>query len=164
MGFFETLRRVLSGTDTDTDTSEGHRSPGGASSQPHDDLPVGSSDIPADSEATTPGPDIYDRLQWHKKLKRVLDTLPDSRAEWPDLIADARALGFDSEWVLSCQIEEFKMLVRRAVSDRHFTEDEHRKLDLARDLIGLPESKAEAILHAIIAEAEAFFGKPVEGS
>jgi hypothetical protein len=55
------------------------------------------------------------------------------------------------------------MLVRQAVSDRHVTEDEHHKLELARDLIGLPEDKAEAILHAIVAEAEAFFGKPVDG-
>ena len=54
------------------------------------------------------------------------------------------------------------MLIRQAVSDRHVTEEEHRKLDLARDLIGIPEAEAEAILHAIVAEAEAFFGKPVE--
>src|SRR5438270_473146 len=80
MGFFDTLRRVLSGADADADSGEHPRSPGEAPSDPHDDLPAGSSDIPIDSEATTPGPDIYDRLQWHKKLKRVLDTLPDSRA------------------------------------------------------------------------------------
>ena len=54
------------------------------------------------------------------------------------------------------------MLIRQAVSDRHVTEEEHRKLDLARDLIGIPEAEAESLLHAIVAEAEAFFGKPVE--
>jgi hypothetical protein len=54
------------------------------------------------------------------------------------------------------------MLIRRAVSDRHFTEEEHRRLDQVRDLMGLPDTEAEAILHTIIAEAEAFFGKPVE--
>jgi hypothetical protein len=162
MGFFDTLRRVLSGVD------------GRSQSDPHADLdepskgladaPAAGVEIEIDSEATTPGPDIYDRLQWHKKLKRILGNLPAAQADWPDLIAEARALGFDPEWVERCQAEEFKMLVRRAVSDRHLTEDEHRALDLARDLIGLTEDRAEAILHAIVAEAEAFFGKPVEDS
>ena len=55
------------------------------------------------------------------------------------------------------------MLVRRAVADRKVTEDEHQKLDLARDLIGLSEADAEAALHDIVAEAKSFFDKSVEG-
>jgi hypothetical protein len=151
MGFFDTLRRVL---------TNDRRHPAGATDEGrhgrgHDrDQPL--------PEAGTPG--AYDLLQWQKKLKRILDELPGSQSQWADLMAEERAMGFDPQWVRRCQLEEFHLLVRRAVSDRHFTEAEHRKLDLARDLIGIPELEAEAILHAIVAEAEAFFGKPVEGS
>ena len=42
------------------------------------------------------------------------------------------------------------------------SEEEHHKIDLARKLIGMPEAEAEQILHAIMAEAEAFFGAPVK--
>jgi hypothetical protein len=151
MGFFDTLRRVLTGT---------HRA---AASAPSDRKSVpGLADGEARGETPTPGPDVYDRVQWQKKLKRILDELPASQAEWPVLMTEARALGFDLPWVRDCQLEEFQMLIRQAVADRHVTEEEHRKLDLARDLIGMPEGEAEAILHAIVAEAEAFFGKPVE--
>jgi hypothetical protein len=146
MGFFDTLRRVLTGDDPrPTATSDVDRRAGL--------LPP---------EAGTPG--VYDLTQWQKKLKRILDELPGSQSQWADLMAEERAMGFDPQWVRRCQLEEFHLLVRRAVSDRHFTEADHRKLDLARDLIGIPELEAEAILHAIVAEAEAFFGKPVEGS
>ena len=79
-------------------------------------------------------------------------------------MAEARALKLDPAWVTKCQVDEFLLLVRRAVADRLFTEPEHRKLDLARDLIGIPEAEAEAVLHSIVAEAESFFGKSVEGT
>jgi hypothetical protein len=147
MGFFDTLRRVLSGDHHPV-------------AAPLDrDVPVHDR-AAAPHEAATPG--VYDLQQWQKKLKRILDELPASRPQWHDVIAEARALGFDPEWVHRCQVDEFQLLVRRAVSDRHFTEAEHLKLDLARDLIGIPEAEAEAVLHAIIAEAEAFFDKPVK--
>ena len=71
---------------------------------------------------------------------------------------------FDPAWVAKCQRDEFQLLIRCAVSDRRFTETEHRTLDLARDLIGIPEAEAEAALHAVVAEAESFFGKAVEGA
>ncbi|WP_406694071.1 hypothetical protein V5E97_23800 [Singulisphaera sp. Ch08] len=103
----------------------------------------------------------YDRAQWHKKLKRILDELPASKTEWDDLMYEARALEFDPEWVVRTQYEEFQLLVRRIVSDRIVTEPEHRKLDLARELLGVSEAQAEAAVHAIVAEAESFFGKPV---
>ena len=151
MEFFDTLRRVLTGAHP------------AAAPAPSDQKPVPglAGDTPR-SEATTPGPDVYDRVQWQKKLMRILDELPASQVEWPVLMTEARALGFDPPWVHDCQLEGFQMLIRQAVADRHVTEEEHRKLDLARDLIGIPEAEAEAILHAIVAEAEAFFGKPVE--
>ena len=79
-------------------------------------------------------------------------------------MAEARAMNFEPEWMTRCQVDEFLLLVRRAVADRHFTEEEHRKLDLARDLIGIPETEAEAALHSIVAEAEVFFGRPVDGA
>jgi hypothetical protein len=148
MGFIETLRRVLTGE---------HRIP--APTPGPGPAPAGD---PSSSEAPTPGPEIYDRVQWQKKLKRILTELPDSQPAWTDLLTEARALGFDPAWMHDCQLEEFRMLIRQAVADRHVTEDEHRKLDLARDLIGIPEDEADAILHKTIAEAEAFFGGPVE--
>jgi hypothetical protein len=149
MGFFDTLRRVL------------HRDAGG---HPPAELSAawglseeGAPDAAADSSA-------YDRANWHKKLKRILGSLPESEPDWAEVMSEARALNLDPAWVSKCQVDEFMMLVRRAVSDRHFTESEHRKLDLARDLIGIPEAEAEAALHTIIAEAESFFGKSVEGA
>jgi hypothetical protein len=157
MGFFDTLRRVLSGAGERPDLPAAAADRRSVAGQDPD-----RDDAEGDSEATTPGPDVYDRLHWHKKLKRVLGELPATQPEWADLMAEARALGFDAPWVEQCQLEEFQMLVRRAVSDRHVTEDEHRKIDLARDLIGLSEAKAEAILQAVVAEAETFFGGPVE--
>ena len=99
--------------------------------------------------------------QWQKKLSRVLDELPASQAEWTVLMTEVR-------WVsmLPCAA---RLPARRiqdvgspSRADRHVTEEEHRKLDLARDLIGIPEAEAIAMLHAIVAEAEAFFGEPVE--
>jgi hypothetical protein len=146
MGFFDTLRRVLPG--------ELHPP---APSQ-EDDEPVLETRVAAGDAG------VYDRVQWRKKLQHVLDNLPGSRSQWPDLITESRALGFEHDWTHQCQIDAFALMVRHAVADRQFTEDEHRKLDLARDLIGLPDAEAEAILHGVIAEAESFFGKPVEES
>jgi hypothetical protein len=151
MGFFDTLRRVLTGE---------HSAPAPV-------LDDQSTAPPAPSraqlsEAPTPGPDVYDRVQWQKKLKRILEELPSSESEWTSLMTEGRALGFEPTWIHHCQLEEFQMLIRKAVSDRHVTEEEHRKLDLARNLIGIPEAEAEALLHTIVTEAERFFGKPVQ--
>ena len=86
------------------------------------------------------------------------------KADWLDVEAEAKAMGFEPEWVALRSRDEFALLVRRAVSDRVVTEAEHRKIDLARDLIGIPDAEAESILAKVIAEAETFFGKPVEGN
>ncbi len=64
----------------------------------------------------------YDRAQWHKKLKRILDELPGSKPEWDALVYEARALELDPAWVAQAQREEFQLLVRRIVSDRVVTE------------------------------------------
>jgi hypothetical protein len=104
---------------------------------------------------------LYDQAQWRKKLKLILETLPESRERWDELIAESRAMSFDPAWVAQCQVEEFLLLIRRAVSDRRFTEEEHARLDLARQLMGIPEPEAEAALRTVVAEAEQFFGKPV---
>jgi hypothetical protein len=153
MGFFDALRRVLGGHH-----SQAHGlADSGLAKAWGLDAPV--AEKPASEEASA-----YDRAQWLKRLKRILAELPASKGEWTVLVADAKALHFDPKWLEECQREEFRLLVRRAVSDRKFTEAEHRKLDLARDLMGIPEAEAEEILHAIVAEAETFFGRSVEGA
>ena len=154
MGFFDTLRRALSGDHT-TPVNPRLSNAWGLDGEDEPHPPTA-----AHEPAVEPG--LYDRKNWQKKLKRVLEELPDSQGDWPELMSEARALNFDPDWVTRCQIEEFLLLIRRAVADRHLTEAEHRKLDLARDLIGITESEAEAALQTVMAEAEQFFGKPVE--
>ena len=151
MGFFDTLRRVLAGEASGA-------TPGVVYDKDGRLIPEGvATTTLSQSESTSK----YDRAQWHKKLKRILDELPDSRGEWPELMSEAKALDFDPDWLANAQREEFLLQIRRVVSDRVVTEAEHRKLDLCRDLIGLSDEEAEAALHDIMAEAESFFGKPV---
>lgn len=114
--------------------------------------------IPADSALD------FDRAQWIRKLKHILEELPDSEPRWEQLVRDARAKGFDEPWMRGMMLSEFALLVRRAVSDRVFTDREKRKLDLARSLVGLNEAEAEAIYASVVKEAEAFFGEQVEGA
>lgn len=154
MGFFNALRRTLVG-DPASSTSPREVEARFLGVDP-DTLPI--------TPETPFASGIYDRAQWAKKLKRVLAELPDSRADWDDVAAEARAMDFDPAWVAQCCRDEFALLVRKAVADRVVTEAEHRKLDLARDLIGIPDDEAVTILHAIIAEAETFFGGTVEGA
>jgi len=128
-----------------------------------------SKDAPAPQETEappTPAVDDdganYDRTNWRKKLKSILDRLPDSQSEWGDFMAEASALNFDPEWVNDCLKAEFEMLIRKVVSDRVVSPQEHQKLETARLLINMPEAEAIALVDKIVAEAEAFFGKPVE--
>jgi hypothetical protein len=157
MGFFDTLRRVLGGdreTEVGAPAGDAVTDVGGAEQEPGTPTPP---DDPAAEAAS------YDRVQWVKKMKRILDELPASRPEWDELMAEAGALNLEPDWVMRTQVEEFMLLMRRAVSDRRFTDAEHRKIDMARELIGIPEPEAEAALNTVVAEAESFFGKPVEG-
>lgn len=106
----------------------------------------------------------FDRAQWRKKLKRILEKLPATESEWKPMLTEARALAFDEDWVMRVQVEEFTLLMRRAVADCQFTEAEHHAIELARTLIGIPEAEAEAMLDVIVKEAETFFGHHVEGT
>ena len=154
MGFFDALRRSL-GSDSGRKYTAREVEARFLGVDP-DELPI-APETPFESGA-------YDRAQWAKKLKRVLAELPASQTDWEDVVAEARAMDFDPAWVAQCGRDEFALLVRRAVADRVVTEAEHRKIDLARDLIGIPDAEAEAILHAVVAEAESFFGEAVEGA
>lgn len=151
MRFFDAMRRVLGGR---------HGPPDPALARAwglDDEVSASESGEPDDTSA-------YDRAQWRRRLKRTLEGLPESRGVWDDLVADAKALHFDRAWMDDCFQEEFRLLVRKAVSDRKFTEAEHRDIDLARDLMGIPEHDATEVLHAVVAEAESFFGKKVDGA
>ena len=154
MGFFDALRRSL----------VGRPDPGPTAREVEarflgvdpDSLPI--------AEESPFNAGNYDRAQWSKKLKRVLEGLPGTRTEWDDVAAEAKAMGFPPEYVHQRCRDEFALLVRRAVADRVVTEAEHRTLDLARDLIGIPDAEAVAILRSVVAEAESFFGGGVEGT
>jgi len=153
MGFFETLRSVLhddSSGATKPRTDEPKAVAGGEN-------PAAGSGQSSDNVACW-----YDRTEWRRKLQRILDGLPQTQPEWDTLVSEARALRLDPTWVKQCEREEFEFMIRRAVSDRVVAEPEHHKLDLARELIGMPEPEAEAELHAIVTEAESIFGKPVQ--
>jgi hypothetical protein len=106
----------------------------------------------------------YDRAQWVRKLRHLLDELPDSEPRWEQLVREGRAKQFDEAWMRRLMLDEFAMMVRRAVADRVFTERERKKLDQARVLIGLNEAEASAIYSSVIKEAETFFGQHVEGT
>src|SRR5262245_43730422 len=149
MGFFDTLKRVL-GTEQ-----------GAVERRVADAWGL---DVEGEATDRPNETGQYDRAQWQKKLRRILEELPGSQTEWDGLKTEARALQLDPNWVAKCQYDEFLFLIRRAVSDGVFSEHEHRKLDLARDLIGLSEVDAEAALHSIVSEAETFFGKSVDGA
>ena len=106
----------------------------------------------------------YDRKNWRKKLKRILEDLPDSKGEWAGHLAEAHALGIRPDQLGTWVRDEFALLVRKTVADRVVTEAEHRKLDLARELLQIPDDEAEQILHDVVAEAEKFFGGAIEGA
>lgn len=152
MGFFETLRTVLaddfagsteSRTDARKEVAGGKKSAAGPG-QSSDDVAC-----------------WYDRTEWRKKLQRILDGLPQTQPEWDTLVSEARALKFDPAWVKQCEREEFLFMIRRAVSDGVVSEPDHQKLELARQLIGMPDPDAEAALRSIVAEADSIFVKPV---
>lgn len=176
MGFFAALGRLLGGAgrpvpaaDRDRllrawdlhETAPATAFPDTGGPLEEADEEFGVSDGPPPGAAATHD---YDRRQWHKKLRTILDRLPDSEGQWNDLIADIGALGLDPDWVRDAQRQEFILLVRRAVADRAITPMEHRKLDVARTLVGLQEDEAEALLQQVVTEAEAIFGGAIEGA
>jgi hypothetical protein len=161
MGFFDALRRVLTHethAQVPDDSRKKIRHAWGLDAEPGPmkEGPETNADVPPAETASA-----YDRSQWEKKLRKILEDLPGSQSSWNDLMTEAHALELDQAWIDERQREGFAFLIRKAVSDRVVSEDDHRKLDLARKLIGLPEAEAEQTLHTIIAEAEAIFGSPV---
>ena len=106
MGFFETLRRVL-GKHEDPSAPNVSRAWGlGDEAGPGHDHPAGD-------------PSLYDRMQWHKKLKRILADLPGSRGEWGDLMVEAKALGLDPGWVTMPTSGHTNRLVGQATNMWH---------------------------------------------
>jgi hypothetical protein len=160
MGFFQALTRFLGGGAT-RELDEPQRARLLQAWNLYEETPQA---VPNRPEATVPfaGTVDYDRAQWHRRLKTLLERLPDSEDQWPELMADVKALGFDPAWVNQAMRDEFVLLVRRAVADRTVTPAEHRKLDIARLLIGISEDEAEQILKNVVSEAESFFGETVE--
>lgn len=152
MAFQDRLRRLMSGAADAPPLGAGRDVPGdGAPGPPRLEVEAG------------PVPEVrssdYDRTLWHRKLKSLLDRLPDSEPEWADFLADGAALGFEPAWMARTLHAEFEMLVRNVVADRVVTEREAHQLERARVLIGLGEDHAAAILDRVVAEVEEFFGE-----
>src|SRR3981081_424433 len=110
MSFFDTLRHML-GKD--------------AAKPPGNVAKAWGLNDGAEAKESAADAGVYDRAQWLKKMKRILAELPASCHEWAELVTEARALHLDPAWLTKSQVDEFMLLVRRAVSDRHFTEEEH---------------------------------------
>src|SRR4051794_24037906 len=132
MAFLDTLGRVLrrhSGVRADRDVdrrrlrdSWGLDDGGSAHPEFPGDAPAADPMAMAAPPETIP----YDRERWRRKLKRILEKLPESQTQWDDLIREAGGLGLDTAWVESCQREEFALMVRNAVADQGVTLQEHR--------------------------------------
>src|SRR5262245_39278808 len=119
MGFFDALRRVLSSGSPSDEADDARKRIRAAWGLDQEKPPPGQH-APEALEASA-----YDRSQWQKRLRRVLEELPTSQSQWHDLLTDAQALNLEPDWIADRQREEFTFLVRRAVSDRVVSEDEH---------------------------------------
>jgi hypothetical protein len=167
MGFLDALQRALGGENNATRADRRDRlgtadafGAGGAADDGAADGTPDPARIAAPPETTD-----YDRTIWLKKLQHILTERPTLPAtEYADFLADAQALGFDREWVEQSQRSAFEMLVRKIVSDGVVTMEEHTRLDQARRLIGLTDPEAVSILEKVVAEAQEFFGKEIEGA
>lgn len=121
---------------------------------------------PTGFEPTTPEgvadlagePSAYDRTLWQKKLRSLLDRLPEAEPEWHDFVADGVALGLGHDWIGAQLRSEFGWLIRRTISDRVITAEEERRLETARVLIGMPDADAVGLLESVVAEVQAFYG------
>lgn len=121
---------------------------------------------PRDPDSIAPSvdadaPSSYDVEQWRKKLRRIFEELPASKSEWTELMTDARAYGLEDGWLAERLAEEFTLLIRGVVADRVLSEADRERIETARRLIGITEAQAETAVHAIVAEAEEFFGGSV---
>ena len=154
MGFLDSLKRAL-GTDAGTDK-------GLADASNLNDTDEQDNPPPVEPEPFHGGE--YDLKNWRKKLKRILNELPASRGEWATHLAEGLALGIKPDQLATWLRDEFALLVRKIVADRVVTEAEHRKLDLARELLHIPDAEAEGVLREVVAEAESFFGGTIEGA
>jgi hypothetical protein len=162
MGFLNALKRILGNLDTHPQNISADDRAKLASAWGLAESDLNAEESTSASE-TRPATD-YDVELWHRKLKSLLDKLPESREQFADFMADAQALNFDTRWVDETIREEFTLLIRRCLSDHVLTPGEHQKIDLARELMGIPETEAIQILDKTVADAEAFFGKSTQRS
>ena len=166
MAFLDSLRRLLGTTPRDPNERVALVEAWGLDDQsPSPEFPRGAPIATPEEMAAPPHTSAYDVAMWRKKLHHLLsEQLPVPEDQWADFVADAQALGLDRPWVEKAMREEFGWLVRKVVSDGVVTLEEHHRLDLARGLIGLSEAEAEKTLHEVVGEAEAIFGRSVEGA
>ena len=111
MGFFDTLRRVLAGERRRPTTSSSRPT---AASRDRDRRPPSRR-----PDRAPPAPASTTGRSGEEAQARSSTSCPARSAEWADLMAEARALGFDPDMGRQRQVEEFQLLVRRVVADRH---------------------------------------------
>ena len=136
MGFFNALKRLLphaGHTGANEESRQRIRAAWGLEDEETGATKVeqDGSQSPSMSPAGTSS-SAFDRSQWQKKLKRILDELPDSQPQWQELMSEAHALRFEPGWIAEQQREEFSFMVRRAAADKQISEADHHKLELAQ--------------------------------
>lgn len=159
MPFFQALGKLLSGGNK---LDEAGRQKLVEAWHVYDELPPSVPGFPEPEVEDARTGLLYDRSIWYRKLKRILSELPNSESEWPELKAEVTSLGLDPEWVAGCEKAEFTMIVRRALADGVISAEEHRRIDQARQMMGLSDEESMVILNEIKAEAEEVFGRAVE--
>ena len=96
MGFFSALKRLLphaSHAEASDESRQRIRAAWGLDDEEVDtDTADRGDDSPPPNAARGTNASAFDRAQWQKKLRRILDELPGSQPQWHDLMTDAHAL------------------------------------------------------------------------
>ena len=95
MGFFNALKRLLphaSHTRASEESRQRIRAAWGLDDDEINTTGKGVDHSPSPT-TTVSNASVFDRTQWQKKLRKILDELPGSQPQWHDLMTDAHACG-----------------------------------------------------------------------
>ena len=132
MGFFNALKRLLPHASHELASEESRqriRAAWGLDDDESDTAGRGD-DHALPATKTGSNASVFDRAQWQKRLRRILDGLPGSQPQWHVLMTDAHALQLEPDWIADRQREEFAFIIRRAVADKVISEEDHGMVQL----------------------------------